>query len=54
LRLDPFNVSGRQARVGFLLQEGKKSEASKEFDVIRRLKPPDLAQREAWFKQQLR
>ena len=54
LRLDPFNVSGRQAWVGFLLREGKKAEAARAFDVIRRLRPPDLAQREAWFRQQLR
>jgi hypothetical protein len=54
LHLDPFNVTGRQARVRFLLQEGKKADAAKEFDVIRRLKPPDLSQREEWFKQQLR
>ena len=54
LQLDPFNVSARQARVGFLFQQGKQTEAAKEFDVIRRLKPPDLAQREIWFKQQRR
>ncbi len=52
LRLDPFNVAGRQAWIGFLLQEGKKAEARREFDIIRRLNPPDLAQREEWFRQQ--
>jgi tetratricopeptide (TPR) repeat protein len=54
LQLDPFNVAGRQARVGFLLQDGQKAEAQREFDVIRRLKPPDLRQREEWFQQQMR
>jgi hypothetical protein len=54
LLLDPFNVSGRQAWVGFLLQQGQKAEAQREFDVIRRLAPPDLAGREEWFRQQLR
>ncbi len=52
LRLDPFSVSGRQALVGSLLQQGKKAEARRQFEVIRRLKPPDLAQREEWFRQQ--
>jgi tetratricopeptide (TPR) repeat protein len=54
LQVDPFNVSGRQARVGLLLQEGKQAEARGEFDIIRRLRPPDLAKREEWFAQQLR
>jgi predicted CXXCH cytochrome family protein len=54
LRLDPFNVSGRQAWVGFLLHDGKQAEARAAFDVIRRLRPPDLAGREEWFRQQLR
>jgi DNA-binding SARP family transcriptional activator len=54
LQLDPFNVSGRQAWVGFLLQQGKQAEARREFDIIRRLRPPDLAQREEWFQQQLK
>ncbi len=53
LRLDPFNVAGRQVRVGFLLQDGHKAEARREFDIIRRLQPPDLAQREEWFRQQM-
>jgi tetratricopeptide (TPR) repeat protein len=53
LRLDPFNVSGRQARVGFLLREGRRDEARHAFDVIRQLKPPDLAEREKWFRQQM-
>jgi predicted CXXCH cytochrome family protein len=52
LQLDPFNVSGRQVRIGFLLQEGKKAEARGEFDIIRRINPPDLAKREEWFRQQ--
>jgi Flp pilus assembly protein TadD len=54
LALDPLNVAGRQLRVGFLLQEGKQAEARAEFAILRRLKPPDLAQREEWFAQQLR
>jgi hypothetical protein len=54
LRLDPFNVSGRQLWIGFLLRDGKKDEARSEFDIIRRLKPPDLAKREEWFREQLR
>jgi tetratricopeptide (TPR) repeat protein len=53
LGLDPFNVSGRQAQVGFFLQQGHRAEAQRAFDIIRRLKPPDLVQREEWFKQQL-
>ncbi len=53
LRLDPFNVAGRQAWVGFLLADGKKDEARAEFEVIRRLAPPDLARREEWFRQQV-
>jgi predicted CXXCH cytochrome family protein len=54
LRLDPFNVSGRQLWIGFRLRDGKKDEARGEFDIIRRLKPPDLAKREEWFREQLR
>jgi hypothetical protein len=54
LQLDPFNVPGRQAWVGFLLREGNQAGARREFDIIRRLRPPDLAQREEWFRQQLR
>jgi tetratricopeptide (TPR) repeat protein len=54
LELDPFNVSGLQAWIGFLLQDGHKAEARREFDIIRRLHPPDLAQREEWFRQQVR
>jgi tetratricopeptide (TPR) repeat protein len=53
LQLDPFNVPGRQARAGLLLKEGKKAEARAEFDLIRRLNPPDLAERQKWFEQQL-
>jgi Flp pilus assembly protein TadD len=52
--LDPFDVSGRQMGIGFLLQDGNKAEARSEFEVIRRLKPPDLAKREEWFREQLR
>jgi predicted CXXCH cytochrome family protein len=54
LRLDPFNVSGRQAWIGFLLQQGDKEEARRQLEIIRRLKPPDLAEREVWFEQQVR
>jgi hypothetical protein len=54
LRVDPFNVSGRQSLVSFLLHEGQIAEAKRAFDIIRRLKPRDLAQREEWFRQQLR
>ncbi len=54
LQIDPFNVPGRQARVGFLLQQGKKAEARREFDVIRRLQPPDLPQREEWFLERMK
>jgi tetratricopeptide (TPR) repeat protein len=54
LRQDPLNVSGRQAWIGFLLREGKKAEARREFDLIRRLRPPDLAEREKWFEQQVK
>ncbi len=54
LQLDPFNVSGRQTRVGELLRQGKKAAARQEFELIRRLKPADLPQREEWFRQQLR
>ncbi len=54
LKRDPFNVSGRQAWIGFLLQDGKKAAAQQEFEIIRRLNPPDLAQREEWFRKQLR
>jgi predicted CXXCH cytochrome family protein len=54
LQVDPFNVPGRQARVSLLLQEGKQAEARREFDIIRRLNPSDLAKREEWFQQQLR
>ena len=53
LQVDPFNVLGRQARVDFLLKQGKKAEARREFDVIRRLQPPDLPKREEWFRRQL-
>ncbi len=53
LRLDPFNLSGLQAWVGFLLADGKKAEAERTFHIIRRLKPPDLPQREERFRQQL-
>jgi hypothetical protein len=54
LQRDPFNVSGRQAWIGFLLQDGQKTAAQHEFEIIRRLNPPDLAQREEWFRKQLR
>jgi tetratricopeptide (TPR) repeat protein len=54
LRLDPFSASGRQHLVGILLQRGNKAEALAQFAVIRRLNPPDLPKREAWFEQQLR
>jgi hypothetical protein len=49
-----FSLPGRQAWVGFLLQEGKKEDARREFDLIRRLRPPDLAEREKWFAEQVR
>jgi predicted CXXCH cytochrome family protein len=54
LQLDPFNVSGRQSRVGSLLQQGKKAAAQREFELIRRLRPPDLDEREGWFRKQMR
>ncbi len=54
LRYDPFNVSGRQARIGFLLENGQRDEAKREFEILRRLKPSDLPQREEWFRKQLR
>jgi predicted CXXCH cytochrome family protein len=54
LQLDPFNVSGRQAAVGYLLQQGKPTEARREFDLIRRLQPPDLSKREEWFSERLK
>jgi hypothetical protein len=54
LKLDPFNVTGRQEEVGFLLREGKKVEALQAFDVIRKLNPPDLAKRQKWFEEQAR
>ncbi len=53
LRLDPFNLSGLQAWVGFLLEDGKRAEAERAFDVIRRLRPPDLPQREERYRQQV-
>jgi hypothetical protein len=53
LQLDPFSVSGRQTRIGTLLQQGKKAEARREFEMLRRLHPPDLAQREEWFRRQM-
>jgi hypothetical protein len=52
--LDPFNVSGRQAWVGLLLQQGQRAEARRAFDILRQLKPRDLAEREKWFEQQMR
>jgi hypothetical protein len=54
LETDPFSVPGRQAWVGFLLEQGKKEEARREFDIIRRLRPPDLAEREKWFAEQVK
>jgi hypothetical protein len=54
LRFDPFSVSGRQTRISLLLQQGKKAEAEKEFELIRLLRPPDLVQREEWFRKQMR
>ena len=40
LQIDPFNVPGRQARVDFLLQQGKKAEARPR---VRRHPPPPAA-----------
>jgi hypothetical protein len=37
-----------------LLREGNREEARREFDVLHRLQPPDLAKREEWFREQLR
>jgi hypothetical protein len=54
LKRDPFNIAGRQTLVGILLRETKQEEARREFDVLRRLAPPDLPRREEWFRQQLR
>jgi tetratricopeptide (TPR) repeat protein len=54
LRVDPFNVSGRQAWVGLLLEQGRRAEAQRAFDIIRKLAPSDLAQREKWFRKQIR
>jgi hypothetical protein len=54
LEIDPFSLPGRQAWVGFLLQQGKKEDARREFDIIRRLRPPDLAEREKWFAEQVK
>ncbi|HTU92316.1 MAG TPA: tetratricopeptide repeat protein [Gemmataceae bacterium] len=54
LRFDPFNVMGLQTQVGFLLRQGQRDEARRVFDILRKLKPADLAQREAWFQQQMR
>jgi predicted CXXCH cytochrome family protein len=54
VRLDPFSVPGRQALVVSLLHQGKQAEARREFEVIRRLKPADLAKLEEWFRKQVR
>jgi predicted CXXCH cytochrome family protein len=37
LRLDPFNVPGRQARVRLLLLQGRRDEARRESDLVHRL-----------------
>jgi DNA-binding SARP family transcriptional activator len=54
LQLDPFNVSGRQALIDVLLRQGKIAEARREFDVVRRLQPLDLPQREEWFLKRMK
>jgi hypothetical protein len=39
LCLDPFNVTGRQARVRLLLLQGRQTEARRDLDIVRQLKP---------------
>jgi hypothetical protein len=52
LDLDPSSVQGRVLLVTSLLHAGKKPEARAEFEKVRALRPPHLAQLEAWFNQE--
>jgi predicted CXXCH cytochrome family protein len=54
LRLDPLNVEAHQFRVRWLLQQGREQEAREEFETIRKMRPPNLAQLEAWFARRRR
>ncbi len=54
LRLDPLNAQARQLRIALLFRTGKKEDARAEMNVLRRQRPANLAELEAWFEKHLR
>jgi tetratricopeptide (TPR) repeat protein len=54
LELDPASVEARCAWVQYLLQTGRTADAVAEYGKVRALKPPNLAQLDAWFSRLLR
>jgi hypothetical protein len=51
LRLAPGDTVARQLWILCLLNEGKKAEARREFELLRKLRPANLADLEVWFRQ---
>jgi tetratricopeptide (TPR) repeat protein len=54
VRLAPSDVEARMLWITCLLRGGRKSEAQTEFERVRALRPPHLAQLEAWFAKETR
>lgn len=54
LELDPASVEARCAWVQYLIRTGRTADAVAEYGKVRALRPPDLAQRDAWFARLLR
>ena len=52
LRLDPGNVEARRLWIACLLESGDKVGARKEMEIVRRLRPRNLPELEAWFEKQ--
>jgi tetratricopeptide (TPR) repeat protein len=53
LNLDPSDVTNRKIWVQCWLHEGNRARAREEFAKIEALQPPDLAELQAWFQQQV-
>jgi Flp pilus assembly protein TadD len=54
VRFEPDNPDGHQMLTRALLELGRRDEARRAFAVLRALKPPNLAELEAWFGQRAR
>jgi Tfp pilus assembly protein PilF len=53
LRLDPESVAARLLRIRWLLRDGQRDEAGREFGRVAALGPPNLERLRSWFTRQL-